>query len=337
MKNKGMTYYSFDMNGKLDGCHYYIQDYQGNNREVVNASTNAIEQINHYYSYGGLMGVISTKPNAQNFKYGGKELDLSNGLNLYDFHARQQDAKLGRFNSIDPLAEKFYRLSPYSYCGGDPVNCVDPDGNLTIFINGFHNGLQGGSCVYWGGFDKKVLEYFHETRSQAIYYDGSMGGVFNLLFNLSTPFRDQTGYLDGKMQASNIIKKLAKDKNGNIIEKLRIVSHSMGGAYSKGFVRAIVEYVKRHPELCEGLSIDEYDFAPFEPTFQTSVNGVETFQYSHKNDNVAHNKRENGNVHYMQTSTSENAGHSIQDFIQYINSLPEGHYKFINGQFVKTE
>ena len=36
----------------------------------------------------------------------------------------------GRFLSIDPLAEKYYHLSPYAYCAGDPVNLVDPDGRM---------------------------------------------------------------------------------------------------------------------------------------------------------------------------------------------------------------
>ena len=45
-------YYSFDEEGKMDGCHFYVQDYQGNNRMVVNGHTNAIEQISHYYPYG---------------------------------------------------------------------------------------------------------------------------------------------------------------------------------------------------------------------------------------------------------------------------------------------
>ena len=63
------------------------------------------------------------------------------GLDLYDYHARQQDAKLGRFNSPDPLAHKYYWLSPYSYCGGDPVNCVDPDGRDVCVLTA-PNGAQ---------------------------------------------------------------------------------------------------------------------------------------------------------------------------------------------------
>ena len=36
----------------------------------------------------------------------------------------------GRFLSIDPMAEKFYHLSPYAYCAGDPVNHLDQDGRI---------------------------------------------------------------------------------------------------------------------------------------------------------------------------------------------------------------
>ncbi|MBQ7238100.1 MAG: hypothetical protein IJS20_04845 [Bacteroidales bacterium] len=54
----GGGYYSFDSQGQLGDCHYYVDDYQSNNRMVVNAYTNSIEQISHYYPYGALMGDI---------------------------------------------------------------------------------------------------------------------------------------------------------------------------------------------------------------------------------------------------------------------------------------
>ncbi|MBP5679593.1 MAG: RHS repeat-associated core domain-containing protein [Bacteroidales bacterium] len=112
----------------MDGCHLYVQDYQGNNRMVVNAYTNEVEQINHYYPYGALMGDISTNEDEQKYKYGDKELDRKFGLDLNDFHARQQDPLIGRFTAIDPLAEKTPQISPYSYCAGDPINLIDPSG-----------------------------------------------------------------------------------------------------------------------------------------------------------------------------------------------------------------
>lgn len=50
------------------------------------------------------------------------------GLNTYDYGARQYDPILARWDRIDPLAEKYYNVSPYAYCANNPVILVDPDG-----------------------------------------------------------------------------------------------------------------------------------------------------------------------------------------------------------------
>jgi uncharacterized protein RhaS with RHS repeats len=42
--------------------------------------------------------------------------------------ARGYDPAVGRFMTIDPLAEKYYSVSPYAYCGNNPINRVDPTG-----------------------------------------------------------------------------------------------------------------------------------------------------------------------------------------------------------------
>ena len=55
-------YVSFD-NDTIDGWHYYIH-YMGNNRMVVN-SDGTVEQVTHYYPYGGVIGDISTNENVQ--------------------------------------------------------------------------------------------------------------------------------------------------------------------------------------------------------------------------------------------------------------------------------
>ncbi len=105
--------------------HYFIQDHQGNNRLVVDQS-GGIEEVNDYYPFGGLMS--SSSVSAQNYKYNGKELDRKSGLDWYDYGARHYDATIGRWHVVDPLAEKYYSISPYVYCGNEPVGRIDPDG-----------------------------------------------------------------------------------------------------------------------------------------------------------------------------------------------------------------
>ena len=104
--------------------HYYLKDHQGNNRVLVNKN-GGVEEINHYYPFGG---VFASEENVQPYKYNGKELDTKKGLNWYDYGARRYDAALGIFTTVDPSSEKYYPTSPYVYCGGDPINRIDPTG-----------------------------------------------------------------------------------------------------------------------------------------------------------------------------------------------------------------
>ena len=108
--------------------HYYLKDYLGNNRIVADAHGN-VEEVNHYYPYGTLMG-DSRGTGLQPYKYIGKELDRTHGLDWYDHGARHYDPITGRWNTMDPMCEKYYGTSPYASCGDDPVKYVDNDGRI---------------------------------------------------------------------------------------------------------------------------------------------------------------------------------------------------------------
>ena len=105
--------------------HYYLKDHQGNNRVVISQS-GTVEETSHYYPFGG---VFASAGNVQPYKYNGKELDTKKGLNWYDYGARHYDAVLGRFITVDALCDKHFKVSPYVYCGNEPVGRIDPDGN----------------------------------------------------------------------------------------------------------------------------------------------------------------------------------------------------------------
>ena len=112
--------------GTTPNYFYYLKDHLGNNRVVLTPSGTAL-QVNHYYPFGGLFGE-STGGSTQRFMYNGKELDRTHGLDWYDYGARHMTPDVGRFTTIDPMAEKYYSISPYVYCANNPVNSIDPDG-----------------------------------------------------------------------------------------------------------------------------------------------------------------------------------------------------------------
>ena len=128
--------------------HYFIQDHQGNNRVVVNEAGN-VEETNHYYPFGGL---FASSNSVQPYKYNGKELDNRNGLGWHDYGARFYDATLGRWNAVDPLSEQDYFMSPYAYCGNNPITRIDTNGkvwetiwdaaSLSIGINSFWKNIN---------------------------------------------------------------------------------------------------------------------------------------------------------------------------------------------------
>ena len=74
--------------------------------------------------------VLGGNQGVQPYKYGTKELDRQNGLDWYDSQARMYDPLLGRTPTMNPLSEKYYSISPYAWCAGNPVRLVDPTGQF---------------------------------------------------------------------------------------------------------------------------------------------------------------------------------------------------------------
>ena len=137
-------------NGYIQGDEYYfyIKDYQGNIRVVLNQNNQPVE-LNSYYPYGALMAATATE-GIQPYKYSAKELDRENGLDLYDSQARHYDPIIPRTTTMDPLAEKYYSLSPYTWCAGNPLRYIDFDGrdNYQVDSLGYISLIQKNSDAF---------------------------------------------------------------------------------------------------------------------------------------------------------------------------------------------
>lgn len=158
-------YVSLNANGTPTSWNYYITDHLGSTRKVVDSNNNTKETIN-YYPFGSEMKMQDPAQMAgdtwQPYRFTSKELDNQNGLNWYDFGARWFDvAGVPMWTSVDPLAEKYYPYSPYTYCAGDPVNKFDPDGRAYNLVAGGIGAIVGAginaSVAYWEGKSSKEI------------------------------------------------------------------------------------------------------------------------------------------------------------------------------------
>ena len=134
--------------------HYYIKDYQGNVRAVIDEE-GRLEEVNNYYPYGGLMGAAGS--GVQPRKYGGKELDRENGLDWYDSQARHYDPTTGRTPTMDSKAESYYSLSPYLWCAGNPVRNIDPTGMY------FDQATTNQAGLYIEQLNERIAELNHSN------------------------------------------------------------------------------------------------------------------------------------------------------------------------------
>jgi len=60
------------------------------------------------------------------YTFSGKERDEETGYSY--FGARYYNSDLSIWLSVDPMSDKYPSLSPYVYCGNNPVKLVDPNG-----------------------------------------------------------------------------------------------------------------------------------------------------------------------------------------------------------------
>ena len=193
----------FTTTGSEASYKYYVKDHLGSNR-ILASYNGTIQQETQYYPYGGIHH-FSTNQGTQKFKYNGKELDLMHGLNLYDYGARLYDSLVGQFTSIDPLCEKFYSVSPYAYCAGNPVNRIDVDGsdwyknNKSSYYTWFDGDAAREGLTYIGG-KGSVLGECESIIDNILCGEGGLGleSLYSEGFTFDIAPNDKGGLIGSK-------------------------------------------------------------------------------------------------------------------------------------------
>ncbi len=128
--------------GRLVACddhfrfEYFMKDHLGNTRATYAQAAPGVPQVSeylHYYPFGMQLENLCYTSGADlpnNYLFNGKELQPDYDLQWYDYGARFYDPQLGRWHSVDPMADLFRSWSPYIYCLDDPLRFIDPDGMI---------------------------------------------------------------------------------------------------------------------------------------------------------------------------------------------------------------
>ena len=147
---------------------HYLRDHLGSVRAVIDGDTGTVIEASDYYPFGKRIQVtapvsepversqhaskpavapvatatsVASTSSPNRWRFSGKEGQsfLGAGIPLLDFGARMYNPAIARWTAADPLSEKYYGISPYVYCLGNPISIIDPNGEstwVTRWMNG---------------------------------------------------------------------------------------------------------------------------------------------------------------------------------------------------------
>lgn len=215
--------------------HFFVTDHLGSVR-VVTDPAGTVEHEYHYYPYGtpleeaaGAQASSDDNP----FRWAGKHWDEI--MNAYDFGARYYSTLDARWNTMDPLCEKYYSISPYAYCAGNPVNLVDPTGKDVWEIN----------------YEGRIIRRITDTTQDAFYMvnknkDGEYERTFTLDKNGEKVYNSLVfGYRTIESQHSTTF--LAEEGDVDVYDVYRVRDDDKG---SKLF-----EFLSNNVTMASGVEI----------------------------------------------------------------------------------
>jgi len=208
-------------NGATDyNYEYILTDHLGNSRVIFDTGQGAATRIqtDDYYPFG-LDIVIGNRPSVKNnYLYNKKE--LQENLGLYDYGARFYDPVIGRFTTIDPVAEHFPWITNYQYASNDPIKNIDLDGLEGIGFSTLFESTATTPRI--GPVAESAVKYSVENLAKA---GGEVSGR-PIAETLSEPVKNI-----GQSQEHHLIAR--QFKNNDVVEAARNEGFKFEGAENK--------------------------------------------------------------------------------------------------------
>jgi RHS repeat-associated protein len=155
--------YIYVSNENTTTVDVYFDDFK-----VTQVKSPVVEE-QFYHAFGAVAESYSRESSVPNrYKYNGKELIEDLGINEYDYGARMYDPWTARWSVIDNKAEKYYRLSPYTYAANNPIIYIDPNGEdlVRVTVPANATGTETKQLMIDSKFAKQFHAFVWEVNKQ---------------------------------------------------------------------------------------------------------------------------------------------------------------------------